>query len=391
MLSSVDSVPRPLSVVDESVSPSRWELAGEQVPPDLRKALSALRQRTNTTNFVYLCEDWFVIVGSVSLAAAMTGWGHWAAYLVAVVLIGSRQRALANLTHEASHRKLFASRHLNDTAARLACAWPLFADVPNGRVYSECLYRAAATLSSQVQNQADEQAVPIVSKSRFAEFETPLPALAEQRKIATALRDADDLVVSLECLITKKQAIKQGMIQELLTGRTRFPGFLQPWSRSPFAVAPTRLNVKKYQVPASSYGAVGSVPFLDQGQQAIVGYTDTLAATFRPGRGGVIVFGDHTCITKFVDFAFAVGADGTQVVKAMVWNVTQFFAYVLEHDPIASTGYNRYVGFLSERTFVIPPRDEQLAIVAVLADVDAEIKALITRLAKARDIKQGMM
>lgn len=126
MLSSVDSVPRPLSVVDESVSPSRWELAGEQVPPDLRKALLALRQRTNTTNFVYLFEDWFVIVGSVSLAAAVTGLGAaGGGDLVAVVLIGSRQRALASLTHEASHRKLFASRHLNNTVARLACAHPL--------------------------------------------------------------------------------------------------------------------------------------------------------------------------------------------------------------------------------------------------------------------------
>jgi len=63
-------------VVDGSVSPSRRELAGEQVPPDLREALSALRQRTNMTNFVYLFEDWFVIVGSVSLAAAVTGWGQ---------------------------------------------------------------------------------------------------------------------------------------------------------------------------------------------------------------------------------------------------------------------------------------------------------------------------
>lgn len=42
-----------------------------------------------------------------------------------MVLIGSRQRALANLTHEASHRKLFSSRRLNDTVAKFACAWPL--------------------------------------------------------------------------------------------------------------------------------------------------------------------------------------------------------------------------------------------------------------------------
>jgi len=232
---------------------------------------------------------------------------------------------------------------------------------------------------------------PNLSGAIVRNIEIPLPPVSEQRRIGEVLGNADNLIAELERLITKKQAIKQGMMQELLTGRARLPGFVQPWSTRPFGEVLTRLNVKKYQVPASSYGAVGSVPVVDQGQQAIVGYTDNLAATFRPGPGGVIVFGDHTCITKFVDFAFAVGADGTQVVKATGSNVTQFFAYVLEHDPIASTGYNRHFGFLRERTFVIPPLDEQLAIVTVLADVDAEIKALITRLAKTRDIKQGMM
>ncbi len=218
-----------------------------------------------------------------------------------------------------------------------------------------------------------------------------LPGQREQRAISDRLQDIDQLIASLEHFITKKQGIKQGMMQELLTGRTRLPGFVRPWSTRPFAEVLTRLNVKKYQIPASSYGAVGSVPVVDQGQQAIVGYTNNLAATFHPGLGGVIVFGDHTCITKFVDFAFAVGADGTQVVKATGSNVTQFFAYVLEHDPIVSTGYNRHFGFLKERTFLVPPSDEQLAIASVLVDVDAEIKTLITRLAKTRDIKQGMM
>lgn len=91
---------------------SPGEPATKPVPQDLRAALAVLRQRNNTTNFVYLLEDWAVIVGSAAVAGAVSGWGHWVAYLVAVVLIGSRQRALANLTHEASHRKLFASRRL---------------------------------------------------------------------------------------------------------------------------------------------------------------------------------------------------------------------------------------------------------------------------------------
>lgn len=127
MSSAASFAMRPVSVIDGSSTTvlSDGELAVKQVPPDLRSALSDLRQRDNTTNFIYLLQDGAVIAGSVVLAGAVTGWEHWVAYLVAVVLIGSRQRALANLTHEASHRKLFASRHLNDTVARLVCAWPL--------------------------------------------------------------------------------------------------------------------------------------------------------------------------------------------------------------------------------------------------------------------------
>src|SRR5262249_13005302 len=101
--------------------------------------------------------------------------------------------------------------------------------IPNDRVDSEYLYYAATTLSDVVREQAGEQAVPILNKSRFSEFEILLPQLPEQRTIASCLADADDLISSLERSIIKREAIKQGMMQELLTGRIRLPGFNEPW------------------------------------------------------------------------------------------------------------------------------------------------------------------
>jgi type I restriction enzyme S subunit len=56
-----------------------------------------------------------------------------------------------------------------------------------------------------------------------------VPDLYEQRSIADAIDDAESTVESLERLIAKKQAIKQGMMQQLLTGKTRLPGFTEPW------------------------------------------------------------------------------------------------------------------------------------------------------------------
>jgi len=55
------------------------------------------------------------------------------------------------------------------------------------------------------------------------------PTEAEQRAIATALTDVDDLLTSLDRLIAKKRAIKQGVMHDLLTGRKRLPGFSGEW------------------------------------------------------------------------------------------------------------------------------------------------------------------
>ena len=57
------------------------------------------------------------------------------------------------------------------------------------------------------------------------------PTLAEQEAIALALSDADALIESLEQLLTKKRQIKTGVMQELLTGKKRLPGFSGDWDR----------------------------------------------------------------------------------------------------------------------------------------------------------------
>ena len=55
------------------------------------------------------------------------------------------------------------------------------------------------------------------------------PTKAEQEAIAEALSDADALIESLEQLLAKKRHLKQGAMQELLTGKKRLPGFSEEW------------------------------------------------------------------------------------------------------------------------------------------------------------------
>jgi type I restriction enzyme S subunit len=225
----------------------------------------------------------------------------------------------------------------------------------------------------------------------FKKLVCPLPTKAEQEAIAEALSDADALIESLEQLIAKERQIKQGVMQELLTGKKRLPGFSGEWETSRFDGVLSRVNVKAHQIQASDYQTAGRYPVVDQGKEPVIGFSDRHDKRFECPQGGVIVFGDHTCIVKFVEFDFLVGADGTQVLRAKGGQCTRFQALHLQYKGVQPTGYNRHFKFLKEREFVTPPLPEQTAIAAILSDMDAEIEALEAKLAKARNIKQGMM
>jgi fatty acid desaturase len=84
--------------------------------------LQALLRLDNRTNVLYLLGDWTLIALAVLLG--VRGDAVWTT-VVAIVVIGSRQRALMNLVHQASHGQLFAGRRRNDWAGRLLTAAPL--------------------------------------------------------------------------------------------------------------------------------------------------------------------------------------------------------------------------------------------------------------------------
>ncbi|HHW63125.1 MAG TPA: hypothetical protein GX403_04070 [Rhodocyclaceae bacterium] len=242
-----------------------------------------------------------------------------------------------------------------------------------------------------IASSAIQTGVPHINLGILKSLMVPAPPMAEQRAIATALSDVDALLTQLDRLIAKKRDIKQAAMQQLLTGKTRLPGFGGAWQPCAFNDVLERLNVKAHQLQTSDYQTVGLHPVVDQGQQPVVGYSDEGERRFPCPPGGVVVFGDHTCIVKFVDFDFLVGADGTQVLRARPDHNTRFLAYELQREGIQQTGYNRHYKFLKERRFKMPPLVEQTAIATLLSDLDAELAALEARRDKTRALKQGMM
>ena len=213
----------------------------------------------------------------------------------------------------------------------------------------------------------------------------------EQRAIAAALSDVDALLAKLDQLIAKKRDIKQAAMQQLLTSKKRLPGFSGEWDVKPFSEVLSRVNGKAYQIQSSDYQETGDHPVVDQGKEPVIGFSDRADKVFHCPSGGVIVFGDHTCIVKFVDFDFVVGADGTQIMAGKNGQSVRFHAYQLEYLGIPTTGYNRHFKFVKEREFITPTLAEQTAIATVLSDMDAEIIALESRRDKTSALKQGMM
>ncbi len=136
------------------------------------------------------------------------------------------------------------------------------------------------------------------------------------------------------------------------------------------------LPSKKYQVQKQDYLSNGDIPVVDQGQSLIAGYTNDKSKIFNHDK--VIIFGDHTRIVKYIDFEFAVGADGTQIL-GVKQNINLKFAYYqLLNKKIPDTGYNRHFKYVKAEDYYIPPTlEEQQEIVDVL-DAASEIIRLRT-------------
>lgn len=209
----------------------------------------------------------------------------------------------------------------------------------------------------------------------------------EQEGVATALWDADDAIDSLERLIAKKRDVKQGMMQELLTGRTRLPGFTGEWQTVRFGDV---LKVRHGRDQKAVEVADGRYKILATSGQ--IGATDTPLYT-RPsvliGRKGTI--------------------DRPQFQDEPFWSVDTLFYTEIGHD--ADPKYLFYVfqtvdwrslneasgvpslsaGRVESIVWKLPKIDEQSAIRDVLNDADAEIEVLERRLESARAVKTGMM
>lgn len=239
---------------------------------------------------------------------------------------------------------------------------------------------------------------------RFQNLELPWPVdEAEQRAIATALSDVDALLEGLDRLIAKTRDLKQAAIQQLLTGKTRLPGFAGKWETKRLGEiatismgrTPTRTHAKFWgrgHVWLSIADLKGKV--VEDSKEQI---TNLAAATMTPVQKGTLLMSFKLSIGRL---CFA-GCDlFTNEAICSFTNLqadAEYLYYTLGRTDFSLYGKQAVKGYTlnSESLKLIevnlPCPAEQAAIVTVLADMDAEIEALEQRRAKTADLKQAMM
>jgi type I restriction enzyme, S subunit len=240
----------------------------------------------------------------------------------------------------------------------------------------------------------------------------PLPPnRAEQEAIAEALSDADTLIESLEQLLAKKRQIKQGAMQELLTGRRRLPGFALPWVTKALAElaeirgggtpSTTRSDFWDGNVHWCTPTDITSLKggkYLGETSRTITALGLTSSSAEVIPVGSVVMTSRATigeCAINvvpmttnqgFKNFVPLPGVDAEFLYYLLITQKSGFIALCSGSTflEIGKSQLARYV--------VAVPSDarEQTAIATTLSDMDAEITALQARLAKARQLKQGM-
>lgn len=124
----------------------------------------------------------------------------------------------------------------------------------------------------------------------------------------------------------------------------------------------TRGNQKVLQ---RDYLPSGSIPIVDQGRNLIGGYTND-SRFLHNSKAPVIVFGDHTKNIKFVDFPFAMGADGVKTLAVRNGWDPKFVHYFLRSVQLPTLGYSRHFKLLRQLAVPRPPIDEQRRIAGIL-------------------------
>lgn len=270
----------------------------------------------------------------------------------------------------------------------------------------------------EVEKYTAKSSVDSVRRDMIAKMQIPIPNIEEQISIAETLSDIDNLIYSLHKLIDKKKSIKQGAMQELLTGKKRLPGFEEKW---------IYINLAENSKLKARIGWQGltKAEYLSNGYAYLITGTDfsdgkidwdtcyfvsrnrfEQDSNIQIRNGDILITKDGTIgkvaiisnLKKAATLNSGVFVIRPQkqenYVSEFVYHILNSFIFeeFLERLSAGSTINHLYQkDFVSFAFWAPASLEEQKVIAQILSDMDKEIEQLEKKLAKCQQIKQGMV
>lgn len=253
-----------------------------------------------------------------------------------------------------------------------------------------------------------------LNKEKVSALVVAYPDIKEQERIADALSDIDSLIATLEKQISKKKAIKQGAMQELLTGKRRLPGFSGEWSKCKLGslgvflkgTGISRNDSNSGNLPAVRYGELYT-----KHQNYVNSYFSHISKEVasnaqRIYRGDILFAASGEtkedigkCSAIIYETAAYAGGDilifrPTTQLDPVFMGTLLNMADARKQRAAQGQGdavVHIHADALSSISIIIPNIEEQKAIAEILIGMDKEIELLKRKLEKYRQVKQGMM
>ena len=239
-----------------------------------------------------------------------------------------------------------------------------------------------ATVNENIVLGATVDRIPLI---KFPDFPVELPPLETQHRIADILSAYDDLIENNQKQIKLQEEVAQRLYKEWFVD-LHFPGYEntkivdgvpEGWIKEKIGKIIKKVHRTK-QIVASEYKDEGSIPIVDQSRAFVAGYTNDLEARVDFGIP-IIVFGDHTRIVKLIQFPFAKGADGTQLIISDCLEMPQRLLYCrIMNIDLSNYHYARHFKYLKEEKIMIPT-------VKVANEFENNVTGIFSKIQNCRD------
>ena len=203
--------------------------------------------------------------------------------------------------------------------------------------------------------------IPLI---RFPEFPVSFPSIEKQRIIADILSAYDGLIENNQQQIKLLEEAAQRLYKEWFVD-LRFPGHEttpivdgvpEGWEKVEVGTCIAKVARTK-QVMTAELLEVGRIPVVDQSRSFVAGYTNDEETIVDLGIP-IIVFGDHTRVLKYIQFPFAKGADGTQLIVTNNEKMPQSLFYCsLVNVDLSNYHYARHFKYLKAEEILLPSLD----------------------------------